>query len=493
MATSLYKAQSVVRTCDKHQHEEITCYCKDCKKYACTSCVKKQHGQHDWDLISSVAKVRRKETPKLCCKIKEDELSNFKKYVEDIDTRICTNTENNKRNIELLEYTRVTLIDSVNKFIENRKQQVEELTEKEADCLTKERRELVKRLDYVEKMTTALDSNIAAYSDFDLLEMEEEMLTEVEKLRTYKVANNRKVPVFLPGKIDLNSLQKIIGEVQEEDINVCQEVINSFKAFDSVIWTLFPTSETEAWMSAKEVGEIKLMSTLGKAVTRASHSKTSFIVLSNGDHIVVNYKSQTIGRVTSDGTETVLLSTKPLSPIKINMTRTEDILLNLADDGEAYKIQPHSRRLVQRMTVAGKVLNSYEFREDGTTRLFALPGNATENGNTDICVINGISSNEAELVVLYRDGRPRFTYEGKESGRRFNLRDVECDARCRIMVLNVAARSVHLLSPDGLLLGNILTDVIANDIPFRISLYGNSLWIGFADGTVKVCKYKTLN
>ena len=37
-------------------------------------------------------------------------------------------------------------------------------------------RNFEKNLNYVEKMTTCLDSNIAAYNDFDLLEMEQGML-----------------------------------------------------------------------------------------------------------------------------------------------------------------------------------------------------------------------------------------------------------------------------------------------------------------------------
>ena len=486
-SSSLYKAQSVVRTCDKHQHEEITCYCKDCKTYACTTCVKKEHGQHDWDLVSSVAKVRRKETPKLCCKIKEEDMPKFKKYVEDIDARISTNTAKRQKNIGSLENSRVSIIDSVNKIIEKRKQQVEEFTEKQGDSLMKERQELVRRLDYVEKMTTALDSNVEAYSDFDLFEMEEEMLTEVRKLWTYNSANNSKVSVYLPGKMDVGVLHKMIGEVQEEDTNEYQEVVNTFKPFDAEIWTIFPISETEAWMSAKKVKEIKLISTSGNEVTQMGHTKTNFIVLSNGNHIVVNTKSQIIERVMSDGTKNVVFSTQPLFPLKISMTCTEDILLSLSSERSSYNLHPSSRRLVQRMTLTGNVVNSYEFKEDGTTRLFTLPGKSTENGNTDICVINGISSNDAELVVLYRDGRLRFKYGGQ------NPRDVECDARCRIIVSNLTTEnSVHLLSPNGLLLGYILSDdVILDNTPWRISLYGNNLWIGCRDGTVKVCRYES--
>ena len=107
---------------------------------------------------------------------------------------------------------------------------------------------------------------------------------------------------------------------------------------------------------------------------------------------MTDYEDQVIRRVMSDGKVSDIMSTKPLHPTWISKTHTDDVLVSLKDDGDDFfKLQPSSWRLVQRMTLTRKVLHTYEFREDGVTRLFTLPGRTAENGNSDICVINRTS------------------------------------------------------------------------------------------------------
>ena len=96
--------------------------------------------------------------------------------------------------------------------------------------------------------------------------------------------------------------------------------------------------------------------------------------------------------------------------------------------GDDYKLRLSSRRLVQRMTLTGKILHMYEFREDGSTRLFTYPWKTAENGNSDICVINSTSDDTGELIVLHRDGRVKATYSGQE-GSQFNPTDIACDSK----------------------------------------------------------------
>ena len=75
MATSFYKAQEALKTCDDHESKELSFFCKTCKKFICITCGQTSHHGHIWDLISSIAKERRVETPKLCRKIKTEKLS----------------------------------------------------------------------------------------------------------------------------------------------------------------------------------------------------------------------------------------------------------------------------------------------------------------------------------------------------------------------------------------------------------------------------------
>ena len=62
-------------------------------------------------------------------------------------------------------------------------------------------REFEKKVNYVEKITSCLDSNIAAYNDFDLLEMEQGMLLALAEVESFNVDTSSTVS-FVPGKIN---------------------------------------------------------------------------------------------------------------------------------------------------------------------------------------------------------------------------------------------------------------------------------------------------
>ena len=162
--------------------------------------------------------------------------------------------------------------------------------------------------------------------------------------------------------------------------------------------------------------------------------------------------------------------------------------LTLRDDGADFKLKPSSRRLVQRMTLNGKVINTYEFRDNGTTRLFTLPYRTTENCNSDICVVNITSEDTSELIALDRNGLVRFTYHG-QGDCKFGPTDGACDSRGRMIVSDSHNKSLHMLSPDGTFLRYLLFDLVHK--PRTIELCQDNMWIGFGDGTVIVYKYTT--
>ena len=99
-----------------------------------------------------------------------------------------------------------------------------------------------------------------------------------------------------------------------------------------------------------------------------------FTVLNNGAFIVTDDRDQVIRLTSSVGKESVVIKKKTLHPTYISKTRTNDILISLRDDWD-------NRRLVQQITHIEMVVRTYEFRDDGTTRLFAVPYRTAENRN----------------------------------------------------------------------------------------------------------------
>ena len=317
------------------------------------------------------------------------------------------------------------------------------------------------------------------------------MLTALREVESYKMNHATSTGTFVPGELKREVLQEMIGAIKETTSTKLDEglkinEIETFKEFDGSILTIAPTSNTRAWVgdiTSDEIKQLTLQKTEANSITLPSF--TDLITLSNGDFIVTDRGNYEIRRIKSAGKEKIIANTKPLRPTCIRETQTDDILVTLVDDENRYELKPSSRRLVQRMTVAGKVVSKFEFREDGTTRLFTFPTRTRENGNYDICVINGTSASSGELIVLHRDGRVRFTYCGEEDSI-FGPTDVACDSLRRVLVSDFK-NSLYLLSEDGRFLGITQTNLLQN--PYTLALYQKHLWVGFNDGTVKVYKY----
>ena len=494
MASSLYKFQVALKTCEEHQNEELSCFCKTCKKFICTQCAKTTHHGHDWDLIPIFAKKRRKETPILCRKIKQENMPQCRKKLHTVDVNISAVEKASDDDLKKLEEKRTAMIKTINQIIDEQKRKRIAIKDRETTKLQKDRSQIRTKIEYIDKMTSSLDSNIGAYTDFDVIEMEIDMLKALTESEAYDVRVPDTEVTYVPGKINHSSIEEMIGRIEETpkanvDDNVKLMEVNSFYKFDRPIISIAPTSPDQAWVADNHnftIKQLSLQSSETNCVTLPPH--VDFIILSNGDFIMTGYKDQVIRRVTSAGKVSDIVSTKPLHPDAITMTQTDDILVALKDSGDDYNLNSSSRRLVQRMTLTGKVLHTYEFREDGVTRLLTFPFRTTENGNSDICVINRTSNDTGGLIVLHCDGRVRATYRGQEDSEfAFDPTDVACDSKGRIIVLDENNKSLHLLSPDVTFLRYLLSDMF--DDPATIALYQGSLWVGFENGAVKVYKY----
>ena len=171
-------------------------------------------------------------------------------------------------------------------------------------------------------MTKSLDGNIDAYTDFDVIEMENDMLKALTELEAYDVGVPGTEVIFVPGEINRAVIAEMIGRIEETvKANVGDSVsimeVKTFKEFDKIITTIAPTSNNTAWVHEFQNNTIQQLSSKSvetRSVTLPPHS--DFITLSNGEFIITGYRDQVIRRVISDGKESVIVSTKPLHPVK---------------------------------------------------------------------------------------------------------------------------------------------------------------------------------
>ncbi|KAK3083471.1 hypothetical protein FSP39_023483 [Pinctada imbricata] len=484
MATSLYKAQFTLKICENHDKKELHAYCKTCDKKVCTTCIKEEHSSHDWETITDILREKKHSLPEECKEIRAEKLPGLKKELDRFEQKQQDEDTRFERNKSILNGSRQRYIDGINKLFDDKIDVCQQKSEAAKQMYTEKHEGLKQKVEYLDMVTTALDKDINTLPDHDILDMEKEMRDELEKALSYFVDKYTSTTVFVPGQMDVQVLENMIGEIH----SISAEETNDIDKYSDMITSVKHVSETNAWVCFNDDNHPKLLDRSGDELKVIKTPCYDLITSRCGDIVLSEEKKRIISVLTQDEKTITTFDTKPLYPTLISKTENDDILVTLVDDGDVFDLVPTSRRIVQRMTLTGKVLHTYEFREDGKTRLFTCPTRTTENKNKDVCVINWLSVDSGELVVLHKDGRVKFTYrgDGLESEKFFPY-DVECDVKCRILLADHYSKAIHILSSEGMYLCQLCQ--YEQLIPFVVSIYGDNLWCGFHDGKVKVYKY----
>ncbi|KAK3101870.1 hypothetical protein FSP39_006932 [Pinctada imbricata] len=484
MAASLYKAQFALKICEDHNKKELHAYCKTCDKKVCSTCIKEEHSSHDWETITDILREKKHSLPKECKEIRAEKLPGLKKELDRFEQKQLDEDTRFEQNKSILNGSRQRYIDGINKLFDDKIDVCQQKSKAAKQLYTDKHEGLKQKVEYLDMVTTALDKDINTLPDHDILDMEKEMRDELEKALSYSADQYTSTTVFVPGQMNMKVLENMIGEIH----SVSAEEMNEIDRYSGVIMSIKPASETNAWVRVKDDRHMKFLDRVGEELKVMKTPCYDLITSRGGDIVLSDGVKGIISVLTQDEKTITTFDTKPLYPTYISKTENDHILVTLWDGGDRYNLVPTSRRIVQRMTLTGKVLHTYEFREDGKTRLFTWPGRTAENKNEDVCIINWLSDESGELVVLHKDGRVKFTYRGVGlEPEKFFPFDVECDDKCRILLTEGYSRAIHILSSEGMYLCKLCQ--YEQLLPIVISIYGDNLWCGFHDGKVKVYKY----
>ncbi|KAK3100692.1 hypothetical protein FSP39_023861 [Pinctada imbricata] len=484
MATCLEEFQFALRTCENHDQKELIGYCKTCQEKICSSCIKEEHATHNWETITDILRDKKRTLPKECKEIQTNHLPCLRKELSQFDMKIEEENIRLERNEATLNGSRQSYISKINRLFDDKINECRQKSETAKQIYKDKREGLKQKVEFLDLMTTSLDKEINTLPDHDILDMEKEMREELEKALSYSAEMYTSTTVFVPGLMDVQVLENIIGEIH----SVSVEEKYTIERYSEPILSINHISDAKAWILNKSVRRPKLLDNNGKEVKCIENKCSDFIISRSGEFVLTSIANRNVSVFSEDENEIRRIDTESLLPINISKTENEDILVTLVESGDAYNLVPTSRRIVQRMTLTGKVLHTYEFKDDGKTRLFIWPRRTSENKNTNICVVNKFSEDSGELVALHRDGRVKFTYKG--DGLKFSAFlpvDVKCDSKCHVLVTELNNRSIHMLSSEGMFLSALFQFDKLH--PMVMSLHDDNLWCGFRDGKVKVFKY----
>ena len=273
-----------------------------------------------------------------------------------------------------------------------------------------------------------------------------------------------------------------------------EEVItetNSFQwgARGNIIKSLEAKDNDTCFLTNHKLPRLEQVNKHGKKEKQFTVLAADICVTDNNEIFFTNLFDNSISHLSMLGSVSTVFSTDPMEPCGICPTMNGELLITLKDTGlDHYELNIRSRRLVRHVTLNGDVVREYEYQEDGQTRLFTDPLRVTQNGNTDICVINWTSYTTSELVILSCSGSLTSVYRGIDKPDEFDASDVVCDSHFNIILSELKKSAIHLLSPDGKFMRYLLTENHVN-YPFAMSLKGTKLWVGDFYGFVKVFRY----
>ena len=487
-------AQAAMLYCEKHPSEEEDIYCRRCKIPACTTCLREDHSDHEFDTIAKLsrkltnnrdtfmkdltAKYERKEKPK-SRKIREVK---------------CRNTNVRSNNVNALEKRREQLHSIVDELIDkqvNKCQTHNDQFGNDVDRLERKHNESdgkIKRMLTTFENTTMVGLDIIEYYEkLSSLVEEEEAALDVEK--------HCDRLVYREGEVDQGGLQRMVGEVEEaERIPGSPEQVSAFRYKESAVCDIRPVSHDDAWITFPD-GKFTLLKNDGHLQDSVPipTGNISFFVTDDNSFISADYHKQVVVRIDHAGRTTNIMTTSPLRPLSVGPALNGNILVTLVDEVSDTRTA-ESQCQVQMVTSAGEVLHTYEFGEDGSSPAFTRPICPTQNYNSNVCVINILEIAPKKYIgsecVFHEDGGMKFVYSS--NGKEFYPQDICCDSLCNIICTSNKPNnfSVHIINSEGTFMKHLFTNDTCLPRPSTVALYKDVLWVGSRTGDVRVYRYK---
>ena len=477
--------QEHVLICEKHDLMPIDVTCEDCEEFICSKCVKENHKGHDWITISTAATLRTRGLLKSLKKIEEEDIQLMDKKIQKASQLLEKNKNRCENEISRVHEYYEAILGKLDKIKRKHEKSLRDSLESKNADVRKDKSSLEEKKKKVLQHIKYMRDNGSTMTDIIFLKTHRELT----KLISTEVDYIQKSDFTLRhegGDINETMLESMMGQTFDANQVTVTEA-DSFQWGDKAIIVLEAMNEETCLLRNIEEPKVKQVNKGGKKEKKFSVAINDACVTDKNEIYVSDLKNKSISRLSPSGSVSMVFSTGPLEPVGICQTKDGDLLITLA-----HPDQPNSNRrsLVRHVTLTGYIIREYEYQEDDQTRLFSLPWRITQNGNTDICVINMTSDSSGELLILSFSGFLKSIYPEQDQRGKLKLTDVVCNSYSNIIVSELKNSTVHLLSPGGEFMRYLLTENQVNH-PFSMSLKNSTLWTGDAHGRVQVFQCKT--
>ncbi|XP_063406801.1 E3 ubiquitin-protein ligase TRIM71-like [Mytilus trossulus] len=478
--------------CDKHKKKEYIKYCIDCIELVCEDCIHKTHREHELEEINKgcddpigITKARLSKDLWFC----ENESNQLQK-----STQMCLSSYDNAR-----------------KKIDIREKEMKGEIEKYANQL---RAKIKTKKDNIENRRKTSEKKIKDIRDI-LNDIESELKKAQKSCRADKIIkaireiNNifpnldfhplpQELSDFMSGGI---TVSEIFGSLQSTPItneqhNIDFQVIKSYTTELNSVHRMLTLDNKAAWISSYEMTTLSKVSVDNKIRTVKNISAdVNDMSLTASKNILLSLSCSTDVSLltTKTGEIKPFLSLSPLYPGSIHITKHNEIILGVMEEGGTNDLTDKSFKLIV-FGMNGKQKQSFEY-DKHKQRMFTLPDRITSNVNDDIVVIDHSTNYNGRVVVLDQEGQVKWTYQGNlqvNLGKDlFYPSDIVTTSVGHVIVSDINGHALHVLSQQGaLLICKVMTDQgIIHPMSLDIDIKGQ-LWVGCISEDGESCDAK---
>ncbi|CAC5355828.1 unnamed protein product [Mytilus coruscus] len=290
---------------------------------------------------------------------------------------------------------------------------------------------------------------------------------------------------FTQGETTLKKIVDLFGLLRHKEESIIDfKVLKSYTTDFSFVDTVLTTDDKTALISNPTVKIVRQITTSEKLKTLKQISVKIFDMAStsNNEILMSMFGSPDVKLLKPTGQFQQFMSVSPLFPLAVHVTKSNEVLIGVKDEGENFSLTHNSIRKILTFGMDGKQRRSYEYVGQ-KQRLFTLPYSIKTYHNGNILTIDRTSKIGGRVVTIGKDGKLKWIYNGNISintrDTPFNPHDIVITTMGYIIVADNNTNAFHVLSGNGELLTCRVMKDQGISIPNALDIDNTGqLWVG---------------
>jgi hypothetical protein len=502
------QAQVFLDTCVAHG-DLRDMFCVDCEEKICLICGQQEHSRHDWSRTTKVLDQLKSELKEQCNVVVKERVPMLQTEIQKIKTLRDENEKLTDAEMEKIRIRTDFVVNNMQRISNELLNYCQSIKAQNEEKLDGKQKEIETYLTQLEDSLQDIEERSSTTDLSKLLLLKKTVESVPDKFQVSEQDLSLHLINFMEGKGDNDVLQSALGEIFLTYSQITVTKILEAKKGTKVIKYISPISSTQAWIREFRKSENILINiengrTENGCVfgeTQPDHIPDDFITMENGVQVYTWHAGHSVMKMSPPKVDpnemsvnkvVTLANLSNLFPVGICATAKGKFLVT-AMDATAFSENLFTNRQPKKSVVillseSGKTKKVYQYEEDGKTKLFLYPYRVAENTNGDICVVDRTALESGQLCVLSPSGALRYRYRGQGPHKSdFDPRGICCDSAGNILLSDSGNKSIHLLRENG----TFLTYLIRSDeVPWSMSMYLNTLWIGGKTGIVFAYRYQ---